>query len=280
MKKNRRKQGKKNSLISVIVVVLAIIAGVTGHGQIFDSHNDNSARTEQTDHQNTSTQQSKVKSGDVDSLAKLNYQAGQNPVEVVNNDVPTDLPKTNYNRGYIEYSNLDGLNRTGTATAYLTKNNLGHSSERDAQSFRPTGWHNQPKTVNGKRVFPQNRGHLIAYTITFNIASDGEPRSGEEGSEDNPKNLFTQSAYSNQRLMQETEEMVRNSLSRGNKVIYKVTPIFRGNELMARGVWVRAQSADGSMHFNRYIFNVQPDLSFDYVTGQSKIDHAMQVPQA
>jgi hypothetical protein len=64
--------------------------------------------------------------------------------------------------------------------------------------------------------------------------------------------------------MTETEQMVRTALAQNKKVIYQVTPIFRGNELMARGVWVQAISTDGSLKFNRYLWNVQNNIVFDY----------------
>ena len=185
------------------------------------------------------------------TISNWTYSSGEKPVKIINNDQPTTIHKTNFSQSHIDYGGLDELNRTKTATAYLTRNNLGKSNTRTEQTFRPTGWHNQPKTVRGNRIIPQNRGHLIAYTMTFNLDRSGQPSQGQLGSIDNPYNLFTQTEFSNQKTMTQTEQTVRNALAANKKVIYQVTPIFRGNELMARGVWVQAVSTDGSMKFNR-----------------------------
>ncbi|WP_395318219.1 DNA/RNA non-specific endonuclease [Fructilactobacillus frigidiflavus] len=216
--------------------------------------------------------------GTYTELASENYQSGAEAYETLNSDQPETIQPSDYKQNKIDYSNLDQLNRAGTATAYLTKNNLGKSSGRAAQVFKPTGWNNQPKKINGERVFPVNRGHLIAYTCTFNLNRDGNYQRGAKGSIDNPKNLITQSAFSNQKVMQITEEMVRNALEENKKVIYQVTPVYQDMDLMAKGVWVEATSTDGSMHFNRYLYNVQPGIAFDYGTGRSTVDTSMSVP--
>jgi len=213
------------------------------------------------------------------SLAKQTYQSGGAAAIKVNSGKST-LKSSLWKKSKIDYGNLDSLNRTTTDTAYLSKDNLGRSAGRTAQNWSPTGWHNQPITVNGKRVYPQNRGHLIAYTISFNLTQDGQYRSGEDGSLDNPKNLATQTAYSNQRTMQIYEDQVRTALEQGKKVIYRVTTVFRGNELMPRGYWSQAVSTDGSVNFNVYIWNVEPGVSFDYATGRGKADSNMQVAGA
>lgn len=216
--------------------------------------------------------------GTYTELASENYQSGSEAYDILNNDQPETIQGSDYRQNKIDYSNLDQLNRAGTATAYLTRNNLGKSSGRASQVFRPTGWNNQAKKVNGERVFPVNRGHLIAYTCTFNLNSDGNYERGAKGSIDNPKNLITQSAFSNQKVMQITEEMVRKALEQNKKVIYQVTPIYQNMDLMAKGVWVEATSTDGTMHFNRYLYNVQPGISFNYASGRSIVDTSMSVP--
>lgn len=80
--------------------------------------------------------------------------------------------------------------------------------------------------------------------------------------------------------MQIYEDQVRTALEQGKKVIYRVTTVFRGNELMPRGYWSQAVSTDGSVNFNVYIWNVEPGVSFDYATGRGKADSTMQVAGA
>lgn len=212
-------------------------------------------------------------------ISQWTYKSGEKPVKILNNDKPTEIKKTDFNQSHIDYEGLDSLKRTKTATAYLTRNNLGRSNTRTEQVWRPTGWHNQPKYVNGTRVIPQNRGHLIAYTMTFNLNKSGQTQQGELGSIDNPYNLFTQTEFSNQKTMTQVEQKVRDALAQNKKVIYRVTPIFHGQELMARGVWVQAMSMDGSLKFNRYLWNVQNKIKFDYMTGKSEVDNNWKVPE-
>ena len=195
--------------------------------------------------------------GDAD-LANLESN-GRQFVEVNDNKATIDW---NWSKNYINYSPLDSLNRAGKATAYLDKNNYGQSKGREAQTWKPTGWLN-----NQKRN--KDRGHLIAYTLSFNFDQDGNFVKGKKGSIDNPKNLFTQTSQSNRGIMQDYETQVRDAIKSGKKVIYEATPIFRGSELMARGVHLQAISEDKTLNFNVYIFNIDDHYNFDYATGRS-----------
>lgn len=207
------------------------------------------------------------KAGDYKSLAKKNFKSGSSPYIEVNNN-QAELDPNTWKNEHIEYSNLDQLNRAGAATAYLSDKNLGRSESRTEQTWQPTGWHNQPIKINGRRIFPQNRGHLIAYTVTFSFDQDGTYTPGKLGSLNNPKNLVTQTEFSNQKTMQIFEEKVRNALKQHKQVIYKVVPIFRDNELMPRGVWSQAISTDKSLNYNVYIWNIEPGMKFNYATGR------------
>ena len=138
----------------------------------------------------------------------------------------------------------------------MSDKNLGRSESRSEQTWQPTGWHNQPVNINGRRIFPQNRGHLIAYTITFNFDQDGHYSPGQLGSLNNPKNLATQTEFSNQKTMQIFEEKIRNALAQHKQIIYQVTPVSQGNELMPRGYWSQAISIGGNLNFNVYIWNI------------------------
>lgn len=209
-------------------------------------------------------------------LSKLEFNSGDNIVYTVNDNKST-LNPSEWAGPKIEYSDLDDLNRTQTALAHLTKENYGKSEGRSGQRWNPTGWNNQSKKIDGKKTDVHNRGHLIAYTISFNLDDDGNKKEGELGSIDNPKNLFTQTAYSNQVTFQRYEELVRNAIKDGHKVLYRVQPVFRDNEKMARGLWAQAISDDESVNFNVYIFNVQPNISYNYLNGTSKIDKNMNV---
>lgn len=192
-------------------------------------------------------------------LANLEPE-GRESVEVNGNKSTLDF--STWTTEHIEYSPLDSLNRAGKATAYLSKINYGESEGRAPQTWRPTGWHN-----NNHHCF--DRGHLIAYTLSFNFDEDGNLSMGKQGSLDNPKNLFTQTSHCNRGPMQDYEQLVREAIKQGHKVIYEVTPIFKNNELLARGVHLQAISEDGSLDFNTYLFNTDNNYDFDYSTGRA-----------
>lgn len=186
-----------------------------------------------------------------------------------------DLKASDWKINKVDYQDLDNLNRTsGTNTGYLEKRNIADGSLRVRQYVQPTGWHQ--KFVDDDPII--NRGHLMAYSISKGISTSGKYNPNDQsGDQNNPKNLFTQTAYSNQDLQTKYEQKVRNALYNNKKVIYAAQPLFRGNELMARGVHLQALSTDGSLNFNVYLFNVQPKVKFDYATGRSTIDRSMKV---
>lgn len=223
-------------------------------------------------------QTSNQSSDEVANLVNTDYKSGDHAIVEVNGNKST-LDVSQWNGPKVEYSNLDSLNRVGPATAHLDKNNLGKSEGRASQKWQPTGWKNQANKINGKKKTTYDRGHLIAYTVTFNLNDDGAYEKGLSGSIDNPKNLFTQTAYSNQTLFQIYERQVRDSLAKGHKVMYKVEPMFRGDELVARGAQMQAKSDDGSLDFNVFVYNAQPNVSIDYATGKTKVDMSMEVVQ-
>lgn len=188
-------------------------------------------------------------------LASLNYN-GQNIITVNNNDPSfskSDLSTSN--GAWQRYGNLDDLNRVTSANALLNES-LMPNSPREALHVDPTGWHN--KRIPGGWLY--NRCHLIGYQLT--------------GQNNNLKNLMTGTRQLNDPDMLRYEDQVADYIkeSRNNYVRYRVTPIFRGNELLARGVEMEGQSTNGNtIHFNVYIFNVQDGVKLNYSNGTSII---------
>jgi DNA-entry nuclease len=154
------------------------------------------------------------------------------------------------------FSDLDSSNRVGTANAMLGKD-LMPTKERDPLYVQPTGWHNKQVNSDGNRIWLYNRSHIIGYQLT--------------GENNNPKNLMTGTASLNAPGMEEYESQVAKYIkSTNHHVRYQVEPIFRGNELLARGVHMQAQSVeDNQVSFNIYIFNVQQDVTLNYNDGTS-----------
>mgnify|MGYP002479461878 CR=1 FL=1 len=154
------------------------------------------------------------------------------------------------------YGNLDDLNRPTVANALLNQS-LMPTAKREELTWDPTGWHN--KRISSGWLY--NRSHLIGYQLT--------------GQNNNPKNLITGTRKLNAPEMLAHEDDIADYLKQSSQhyVRYRVTPIFRGQELLARGVQMEAQSiGSDAIHFNVYIFNVEPGVTLNYTDGTSQIN--------
>lgn len=280
-KRKRYRKKQKNTIGSWIVALIIII-----WGGWFKLNSSNQASNQKQDTDNAEqvvnnatradTNYGGLSNTDYQKLANLNFKSGDKAYVYVNNNKST-LIKNAWKVNKVIYSNLDNLNRTSHSnTAFLEPRNVANDSLRVRQFINPTAWHSNRE--NGTQIY--NRGHLIAYSISAGIDQDGTYNpNNQSGDQNNPKNLFTQTAFSNQKIQTIFEGKVRSALKQGNKVIFQATPIFRGNELMARGINLQAISLTNNLDFNVYLFNVQPDYVFDYNNGRAKIDRNMVVNQ-
>ena len=278
-KKYRKKQ--TNTVANWIIALVIIIWGgwfkLNSSNQVANQ-NQNQDNSQQVVKNATTadTNYGGLSSADYQKLANLDFKSGDKAYVYVNNNKST-LIKNAWKVNKVIYSNLDNLNRTSHSnTAFLEPRNVANDSLRVRQFINPTAWHSNRE--NGAQIY--NRGHLIAYSVSAGIDQDGNYNpDNQSGDQNNPKNLFTQTAFSNQKIQTIFEGKVRNALKQGNKVIFQATPIFRGNELMARGINLQAISLNNNLDFNVYIYNVQPDYVFDYNNGRAKIDRNMVVNQ-
>ena len=278
-KKYRKKQ--TNTVANWIIALVIIIWGgwikLNSSNQVANQ-NQNQDNSQQVVKNATTadTNYGGLSSADYQKLANLDFKSGDKAYVYVNNNKST-LIKNAWKVNKVIYSNLDNLNRTSHSnTAFLDPRNVANDSLRVRQFINPTAWHSNRE--NGTQIY--NRGHLIAYSVSAGIDQDGNYNpNNQSGDQNNPKNLFTQTAFSNQKIQTIFEGKVRNALKQGNKVIFQATPIFRGNELMARGINLQAISLNNDLDFNVYIYNVQPDYVFDYNNGRAKIDRNMVVNQ-
>lgn len=278
-KKYRKKQ--TNTVANWIIALVIIIWGgwfkLNSSNQVANQ-NQNQDNSQQVVKNATTadTNYGGLSSADYQKLANLDFKSGDKAYVYVNNNKST-LIKNAWKVNKVIYSNLDNLNRTSHSnTAFLEPRNVANDSLRVRQFINPTAWHSNRE--NGTQIY--NRGHLIAYSVSAGIDQDGNYNpNNQSGDQNNPKNLFTQTAFSNQKIQTIFEGKVRNALKQGNKVIFQATPIFRGNELMARGINLQAISLNNNLDFNVYIYNVQPDYVFDYNNGRAKIDRNMVVNQ-
>lgn len=159
------------------------------------------------------------------------------------------------------YSELDKLGRCGTAYANVCKE-LMPTEEREAIGhIKPSGWHTvkYPEVIEDNYLY--NRCHLIGYQLT--------------GENDNEKNLITGTRYLNVEGMLPFENMVADYVREtGNHVLYRVTPVFEGDNLVASGVQMEAWSvedAGAGICFNVFVYNIQPGIEIDYATGESRL---------
>lgn len=274
-KTQKKKQGTLYTVIGAIIIIawgIFLKDGNFNLNNLFSSSPSNTVNNAKR----ADTYYGGLSKTDYDQLAKLDFKSGDRAYIDVNHNKST-LIKNAWKVNKVIYSNLDSLNRTSHSnTAFLEKRNVANDSLRVRQFVQPTGWHYNHR--NGTQIY--NRGHLIAYSISAGIDQDGNYNpNNQSGDQNNPKNLFTQSAYSNQKIQTIFESKVRRALRENKRVIYQATPIFRGNELMARGINLQAVSTDGSLDFNVYLFNVQPGFVYDYNNGRAKIDRQMIVKQ-
>ena len=158
------------------------------------------------------------------------------------------------NGAWERYADLDNLNRAVKAEAMLNQS-LMPTQKREPLTWNPTGWHNK-RTNHG---WLYNRSHLIGFQLS--------------GENNNPKNLMTGTQTLNNPAMLTHEMDIAYYLKANPKhfVRYTVQPVYRGSELVARGVWLRAQSVgDNQVRLNTYIWNVEPGYTIDYATGYSQ----------
>lgn len=181
------------------------------------------------------------------------------PYAVLNNNIPdfdeTDLTEASFE----QYSELDSLGRCGAAMACIGTD-LMPAEERGAiGSVKPTGWHTvKYDCVDGKYLY--NRCHLIGFQLTGENAND--------------RNLITGTRYMNVEGMLPFENMVADFIKETDcHVLYRVTPVFRDDNLIAEGVQMEAKSVEDNgeaICFNVFVYNEQPGIVIDYRSGESR----------
>lgn len=155
------------------------------------------------------------------------------------------------------YSELDFLGRCGVAYANICKELMPTEERGQIGSVKPSGWHTVKYNgiVDGNYLY--NRCHLIGFQLA--------------GENANEKNLITGTRYMNVDGMLPFENMVADYVQKtDHHVLYRVTPIFDGDNLVASGVQMEAASVeDDSIRFNVFVYNIQPGITIDYSTGDS-----------
>lgn len=270
-RKNSRK--KKNSLGLTGVLVLLIIAGLIKAGT-----NDSLPDTQTTEIVTAQAQDSasqtdaiQLSSEEATSLAEAHINTALdafasetipeysgNPYVELNGNVPYFTDEELTTTAFELYSELDSLGRCGAGYANICKEIMPTEERGSIGMVKPTGWHTVKYDCIADRYL-YNRCHLIGYQLA--------------GENANEKNLITGTRYLNVDGMLPFENEVADYVKEtGNHVLYRVTPIFEGDNLVASGVVMEAKSVEDNgegVQFNVYCYNVQPGVTIDYATGDS-----------
>lgn len=179
----------------------------------------------------------------------------------VNNNEPFFTDSDMTTTAFENYSDLDSLGRCGVAYANICKDIMPTEKRGKIGMIKPSGWHTVKYDVIKDRYL-YNRCHLIGYQLA--------------GENANPKNLITGTRYLNVEGMLPFENLVADYVNNtGNHVLYRVTPMFSGSNLIANGVLIEAKSVEdngGGILFNVYCYNVQPGVGINYENGDSWLD--------
>lgn len=194
------------------------------------------------------------------SLSDIPAYSGS-PYVAINNNVPFFADNDMTTTAFETYSSLDTLGRCGVAYANVCTEIMPTEERGAIGQVKPSGWHTvKYDIVSGKYLY--NRCHLIGYQLSAENA--------------NTKNLITGTRYLNTEGMLPFENMVADYVKEtNNHVLYRVTPMFDGNNLVASGVLMEAKSVEDNgdgILFNVYCYNVQPGITIDYATGESALD--------
>lgn len=244
----RRKKKSNKTTQTIIGIIFAIIILAIGYLNPNIQENLYNEEINQTKN---------VNSYDLSSIPKYDGE----PYVILNNNIPEFSEEDYTTESFEKYSELDILGRCGVAYANICREIMPPDGDErgDISSVKPTGW--VQAKYDGSYLY--NRCHLIGYQLSDEDA--------------NELNLITGTRYFNVTGMlpfeNQVAEYINNQNANENKhVLYRVTPYFEGNNLLASGVQMEAYSVEDNgkgVCFNVYVYNVQPGVTINYATGES-----------
>ncbi len=257
MNNNKESMKEKNlkqiGIIIFFTILLALIGYVVLPNESEVSNNISTENTQTNTINNVNTNIS------IDDIPQYSGQI----VISINNDVPYFEDKDITTENFEDYSTLDEFNRAGVAFANICKYTIPpEGTKRGSISYKPTGWVQYLYGDNG-RYHLYERCHLIAWQL---------------GNENNNKqNLITGTSQMNTAMI-EYENIIANWIKQNNEqgknyhILYRVTPIYDGENKLATGVEIEAKSVEeDGVSFNKFIYNVQDNFEIDYSTGEAKL---------
>ncbi len=247
------KQTKRSS--AALLLLLALLILLTGCGVEFSQSDKTETQTTTQSEASTQTLSHADKNTTLDDIpaysGKPSVAINGNRPQFKKSEITTDSFET--------YGKPDRLSRCTTCTACVGLDIMPTVERGQIGAVKPTGWHTvRYEGIDGQYLY--NRCHLIGYQLT--------------GENANYRNLITGTRYLNTEGMLPYENEVASYVKKThNHVMYRVTPVFKGEELVARGVQMQAYSVEDKgkgVSFNVYCYNVQPYVEIDYRTGDSR----------
>ena len=261
MSKMKKKDFKK--IVGLIITIIVVIGGIYNYFTEPTQETPTEAKTQiTTETQNTtglSKATTETNATDEFTLSDIPAYSGDAYV-VVNGNIPYFTQDDYTTQSYEFYSELDDLGRCGVCTACIGTDIMPTEKRGSISSVHPTGWiQKQYDCIASKDLY--NRCHLIAFSLA--------------GENANKQNLITGTRYMNEAMI-EFEELVHDYVVETQEhVLYRVTPMFQDDNLVASGVLMEALSMEDegdSVCYCVYIYNVQPGVVIDYATGESKAE--------
>lgn len=242
-KSNKINKTKLKQILTTIIIIIFFMGLAYITDNTYYNNENNTNKTEITQSYN--------------SINEIPDYSGQIYIKI-NNNTPYFNENEYTTEPFERYSNLDEKGRCGVAFANICKEIMPPKGDKrgDISSVKPTGW--KQEKYDGEYLY--NRCHLIGYQLSDEDA--------------NEQNLITGTRYFNVKGMLPFENEVANYIEEHeeNHVLYRVTPNFKEDNLLASGVEIEAYSVEDNgegICFNVYIYNVQPGINIDYKTGES-----------
>lgn len=246
VKNNTNKNTNIKQILTLIFFIIIIAIGICATNNYKDNENNKNVQP--------------VISYTLDTIPKYSSE----PYITINNNIPNFTDEDFTTRSFEDYSDLDDYGRCGVAFANLNKYETMPKEDENRKSLDkviPSGWQDtEYPEINLANLY--NKCHLIAYSLSAENAND--------------KNIITGTRYFNISGMTPFENKVRKYLNDNpnNHCLYRVTPIYEGENKVASGITIEAESVEDkgkSICFYVYIYNVQPNVIIDYRTGDSKL---------
>ena len=246
------KKSEKRRMLLGIILAAVLMGGCTGLQETVPQEDEKNSGYEQ-ELQNTGEDIVLPDGTEIEGYSGTPYAA-------IGDNVPDFLPEDMTQQSFECYSKLDGLGRCGTAYANVGEDIMPKEERGNIGQVKPSGWQTvKYDIVDGKYLY--NRCHLIGYQLT--------------GENANVENLITGTRYLNVEGMLPFENMVADYVKETYAhVLYRVTPVFEENELVARGVRMEGWSVEDQgegICFDVFAYNVQPGIEIDYATGESTL---------